>query len=158
MIVKDPDVFARIEKIGEHYRANIMNRYTRRALQAIPLDPGSWSHIETLTEKIDDYKYQEYFFEDLYSQIIAVSKFIFHARTDIQPRIRYLAAEVSHPTDKVYRDLAVNNFAANLKILADLVNELYIKVVAVDKSLSGNKAPSCSKMPELKEIGRFLIG
>jgi hypothetical protein len=158
MTVKDPDIFGAIDRIGVHYRSNIQNRYTRRALQSIPLDPGAWSLIETLTEKIDDYRYQDFSFNDLYSQVIAISKFIFHARTDVLPRIRYLAGEVSHPADKVYRDLAVNNFGANLKILADQVNELYIRTVTVDKRLSGMKPPVCARIPELKEIGRYLVG
>jgi hypothetical protein len=158
MSIKDPDVFALIDKLGQHYRANIVNRYTRRALQSIPIDGSQWNLIESLTEKIDDYRFQGYFVEDLYAQVVAIAKFIFHARTDILPRLRYLVIEVTNPADKVYRDLAVNNFGANLKILADMVNELYVKLVAIDKNESGKRQPAYARIPELREIGRYLIG
>lgn len=76
------------------------------------------------------------------------------------PNMRYLAStgnERVGASDKVFRDMAITNFGPNLKILADKVNELYVKVVAIDKESAGVKSPVFSQIPELKEIGRYLV-
>jgi hypothetical protein len=59
--------------------------------------------------------------------------------------------------DRVFREMAINNFGANLKILADYVNELYIKTVALDKEASGVKQAAYTRIPELGELGRYLV-
>ena len=60
-------------------------------------------------------------------------------------------------TDKVLREMAVNNFGPNLKILADKLNELYVKVAALDKESAGQKPAVYTTITELREIGRYLI-
>lgn len=161
MQVKTPEIFALIEAIGEHFRGNIANRFTRRALSSMILDPGSWNQIEDLTEKVENYRYQGYHLDELYAQILAVARFIYQARRQIGPNLKYLAqasgAERMTESDRVFRDMAVNNFAPNLQILADKVNELFVKVVALDKASAGAKTPVINQIPELKEIGRYLV-
>ena len=124
------------------------------------LDPGTWNLIEELTEKFENYRYQGYHFDEIYSQILAIAKFVYQARRDLLPNMRYLAStgnERVGASDKVFRDMAITNFGPNLKILADKVNELYVKVVAIDKESAGVKSPVFSQIPELKEIGRYLV-
>ena len=43
--------------------------------------------------------------------------------------------------------MAITNFGPNLKILADKVNELYVKVVAIDKENAGQKNPVFPRSP-----------
>lgn len=162
MQVKNPEVFSAIESIGDHYRTNISNRYTRRALSAMSLDPGTWNLIEELTEKSENYRYQGYHFDELYTQILAAARFIYQAKRQILPNLRFLASsgnggERVTESDKVFREMAINNFGPNLKILADKINELYVKVVAIDKEAAGQKPPVFSTIPELREIGRYLV-
>jgi len=162
MQVKNPEVFSAIESIGDHYRTNISNRYTRRALSAMTLDPGTWNLIEELTEKSENYRYQGYHLDELYTQILAAARFIYQAKRQILPNLRFLASssngsERITESDKVFREMAVNNFGPNLKILADKLNELYVKVAALDKESAGQKPPVYSTIPELREIGRYLI-
>jgi hypothetical protein len=161
MQIKNPEIFSLIESIGEHYRTNISNRFTRRALSNMTLDPATWNLIEELTEKSDNYRYQGYHPDELYSQVLAMARFIYQSRRQIQPNLRFLAGSgapgAMSPSDKVFRDMAVNNFAPNLKILADKVNELYLKVVAIDKEAAGQKPPVFSQISELKELGRYLV-
>jgi hypothetical protein len=161
MQLKDPAIFSAVESIGEHYRTNISNRYTRRGISSMTLDAGTWSQIEELTEKVDNYRFQGYHLDELYSQILAMSRFIYQARRDVLPNLRFFTSssrvEKASASDKVFSDMAVNNFGPNLKILADKVNELYVKVVAIDKESAGPKGPVYSQLPELKEIGRFLV-
>jgi len=54
--------------------------------------------------------------------------------------------------------MAINNFSSNLQLLADLLNELYIKLVDLDKQASGGHAPLYTQIPELQDIGRQLVG
>ena len=162
MQIKNPEIFAAIEAIAEHYRSNIANRFTRRAMTSMTLDPGSWALIEELTEKSDNYRYQGYHLDEIYNQILAVARFIYQARRQVLPNLRFLTNSAgvldrATPVDRVFRDMAVNNFGPNLKILADRINELYVKVTAIDKESAGQKAPVYSQIPELREIGRYLV-
>jgi hypothetical protein len=160
MQVKNPEIFTLIEGIGEHFRGNIANRFTRRALSSMTLDPGSWNLIEELTEKLENYRYQGYHFDEIYAQILALARFIYQARRQIGPNLRMLAqsgGERFSESDRVFRDMAVHNFEPNLKILADKVNELFVRIVALDKAAAGQKPPVISQIPELREIGRYLV-
>jgi hypothetical protein len=124
------------------------------------LDPGTWNLIEELTEKVENYRYQGYHFDEIYSQILAMARFVYQARRDILPNIRILASGGNDHiggSDKVFRDMAIANFGPNLKILADKVNELYMKVVTIDKESAGQKSPVYTQIPDLKEIGRYLV-
>ena len=162
MQLKNPEIFSLVESIGEHYRTNISNRFTRRAISTMTLDAGTWNLIEELTEKCDNYRYQGYHPDELYAQVLAMARFVYQARREVLPNLRYLASasggrERISPADKVFRDMAVNNFGPNLKILADKVNELYVKVVAIDKEAAGQKPPIYTQISELREIGRYLV-
>jgi hypothetical protein len=160
MQIKNPEIIAMVEAIGEHFRTNISNRFTRRGISSMVLDPGIWNLIEELTEKVENYRYQGYHLDELYAQILAMARFVYQARRDLLPNIRFLAAgpnEGVGASDKVFRDMAIMNFGPNLKILADKVNELYVKVVTIDKESAGQKNPVFNSIPELKEIGRYLV-
>jgi hypothetical protein len=162
MVLKNPEIFSVIDAVGEHYRTNISTRHTRRALSSMNLDPGTWNLIEELTEKVDTYRYQGYHLDELYSQILAIARFVYQARRQVLPNIRFLAssssgAERSDPGDKVIREMALNNLGPNLKILADKVNELYVKIVSIDKETARQKVPVFSQISELREIGRYLV-
>lgn len=157
MQVKNAEIFSLIETIGQHYRNNIGNRFLRRAMSTMVLEPGNWNLIEILTEKAENYRYQGFHYDELYQQIVAIARFIYEARNSILPNLRHLASPVSSDSDRVYREMAINNFGANLKILADYVNELYVKTVALDKESSGQKPPAYTRLPELSELGRYLV-
>jgi hypothetical protein len=153
MQLKNPEIFSAIESMGEHFRQNISNRFTRRAISTMTLDPGTWNLIEEFTEKSDHYRYQGYHIDELYGQILAMARFIYQARKQIGPNLRYLAqasgGERISDADRVFRDMAVNNFGSNLKVLADRLNELYVKIAEIDREAAGSKPPVYSKIPEL---------
>ncbi len=157
MQVKNAEIFSLIETIGQHYRNNLGNRYLRRAMTSMVLEPGTWNLIELLTEKSENYRYQGFHYDELYQQIVAIARFIFEARTSILPNLRHLVGPTAGDSDRVYREMAINNFGANLKILADYVNELYVKTVSLDKEASGAKPAAYTRMPELAELGRYLV-
>ncbi len=160
MQIQDPEVIRLIERIGDHYKTNIANRYIRPALRYLPLDNQSWDLIDTLTEKIEQYRYQGFHLDELYRQIIAAAHFVSSAKSELIPvlrsRLGILSGQAS--SDKVFREMAISNFPANLQIFADLINELYIKLVSIDKESSAGHTPLYAQIPELQDIGHQLIG
>jgi len=147
-----------IERIGEHYRANISNRFIRPALLQLPLEKQSWDLIELLTEKIEQYRYQGFHLDELYRQIIAASRFVAITRRDMVPTLRNRLSGSGSASDRVLQEMAVNNFASNLQVFADLVNELFVELVELDKADAITRRPLYLSIPELKDIGRLLVG
>jgi hypothetical protein len=156
MQIRDAQVIRLMERIGEHYRTNIANPYLRPALLQLSLEKQTWDLIEVLTET-DQFRYQGFHLDDLYRQIAAAARFVFLARRDLVPSLRNRLSNSSGP-NKVIRDMAVNNFGSNLKVFADLVNELYITLVEIDKINSKGHMPQYLQIPELGDVGRQLVG
>jgi hypothetical protein len=158
MQVRDAQVIRLIERIGEHYRTNISNRFIRPALLQLPLEKQAWDLIEVLTEKIEQYRYQGFYLEDLYRQIAAAARFVAITRRDLAPSLRNRLGGGPAGPDRVLRDMAVNNFSSNLQLFADLLNELFITLVELDKIDSRGHRPLYLQIPELQDIGRMLVG
>jgi len=148
-----------VERIGDHYRTNISNRFIRPTLLQLPLEKQSWDLIETLTEKLEQYRYQGFHLDELYRQVIAAARFVNLTRRDLVPSLRSrLSGGSGAGPDRVLKDMAVNNFASNLQVFADLVNELYVCLVEIDKSDSKGRRPIYMNIPELNDVGRMLVG
>jgi hypothetical protein len=155
--IKDPHIVRLIEQIGEHFRTNISNRFLRPVLLQIQIDKNTWDQIEVLTEKMELYRYQGFHLDELYRQIAACARFIEVARN----RTAIKSRQISLPPgpDKILREMAVSNFSSNLRVFSDLLHELYVSLVELDKSDAGDEQPPVySTMPELYNIGRLLVG
>jgi hypothetical protein len=156
MQVRDAEITRLIERLGDHYRSNIANRFIRPALLQLPMEKQSWDLIDTLTEKIEEYRYQGFNLDELYHQILAMARFISCAKRELLPNLRYRLPGGSG-SDRVLRDMAVSNFSANLKLLTDQLNELYVALVEFDKKTAKNKKPLYLSIPELQDFGRLLL-
>ena len=157
MQIRDAHIVRLVERIGEHYRSNISNRFIRPTLLQLPLEKQSWDLIETLTEKIEQYRYQGFHLDELYRQIMASARFVSVTRRDLLPTMRARFSGGDGP-DKVLRDMAINNFGSNLKLFADLINELYINLVELDRKNTKGRRPLYKSMHELDDVGRLLVG
>lgn len=158
--VKNNDIMTLIERIGEHYRTNIGNRYIRAAFRELPLTQQAWSMIESITEKSEYYNLQGYHYDELYERIMALAEFIYHARKEIAPRLRNLLSyggAVPVGNERILRDMAVNNFGSNLAIMADMVHQLYSMTVDIDINEHKGRTPAYKQIPGLSEIGRYLV-
>jgi hypothetical protein len=159
MQIQDARIIRLIERIGEHYRSNIANRFIRPALLQLQIDNQTWNLIEVLMERGDQFRYQGYELDELYRQIAAAAELIFQARTNLIPGIRNRQSiGVMTGPDKVLRDMAINNFASNLHVLGDLLNELFMLLVEADKVLARGHKPLYAQMPEVADLGQRLIG
>jgi len=156
--IKDAQVMRLIERIGEHYKTNISNRYIRPALLQLQLDKTTWDNIEGLTEKFEHYRYEGFHLDELYRQLDATARFIAATRREVAPSLRYRLSEGgSGGPDKVMRDMAVNTFSANLDLFTKLVCELYYKVKDIDLANASAKGPLYEQMPEFKNLDNMIL-
>ena len=157
--IKDSQVILQIERLGEHYRTNISNRFLRPLLLQLQLDKDTWDQIELLTEKAEMFRYQGYHFDELYRQIYACARLVEAARTNIIPSLRYKLGTLPTGPDKILREMAASNFGSNLQVFADMLNELFILLVSMDKNAVQKKQPPVyTTIPELGNVGRLLVG
>jgi hypothetical protein len=156
-VVKDAYISRLIERIGDHYSSNISNRFIRPALLHLSIEKQTWDLIDALTEKNQQYQYQGYPLDDLYRQVVAAARFVSTTRRELVPSLRSrLSMGGSSGTDKVLRDLAINNFSSNIQLFADLVNEMYAKLVEFDKANAKNKTPVYFSIPGVQDIESML--
>ncbi len=167
MLIKDADISNIIIKINEHFKNNITNRFLRKALLVMEVPQSTWDRLDGLQEKSTYGKIDGYQLQELYEIIISAATFIHHAKKDILPRLKTLVAgsiaaghskDAKEPeSDKILREMAISNFNSNLGIFADMVNELYMKSISLDKEANKNKTCVFEKNPELKQIGQYLV-
>jgi hypothetical protein len=156
MQIQDPQILRLIDRIGEHYRSNVANRFIRPALLQLSIDKQMWSLIDVLMEKAD--RYQDYELGELYRQLVAAAELVFQCRTSLIPGLRSRQTiGVMSGSDKILRDMAMSNFASNLQVLADLLNELFVLLVEADKVQAKGRKPLYAQMPEVSNLGKLLI-
>jgi hypothetical protein len=147
-----------IERIGEHYKTNISNRFIRPALLQLSLDKTTWNLIETLTEKFEQFRYQGLQFDELYRQVAAAARFVSSTRREVAPTLRQRLADAgSSGPDRVLRDMAVNTFSTNLQLLAELLLELYQRLKELDMAIAKDKRPVFQQIPEFGNLEDILM-
>jgi hypothetical protein len=164
--LKDEAIFQLVEKIRDHYHNNINNRFIRKALLMVRVPREIWDALSRLTEETDYHRIQGYHYKELYEQIHAAATFVYHAKSEVQPNLKtFLAAGTdtvfsrskdSAGSENILRNMAINNFPANLGIFTDMINELYVRTVAMDREDHPGEKPIFERMPELKELGKLL--
>jgi hypothetical protein len=155
-VVSNAQVLRILEQIENHYQANIATPFIRPALLQLPLDPQDWTQIEMLTQK--QARNLGFDLNDLYRQVSAAARFISMVRRELLPTLRIRLRNDVPPSHKVFRDMAINNFGSNLKVFADLLNELYLALVELDRQSSRGHMPLYLQMPELLDVGHMLVG
>jgi len=156
--ITDESVVRLIKQLVDHYRTNISNRFIRPVLLQIQFDDVLWNQIESLTERFDQLDYQGYDIEELYRQIAALTKFVDTVRREVAPTLRYrIGNNFADKTDKVLRDMTINNFSSNLQVFAGFIYELYTKLVEIDTEAAKGKSPIYKKHTELDDIKEKLL-
>lgn len=156
--IKENHIFDLIEKIINHFRQNINNHYLHKVLLTMSVQGAVWSSLEKLEDKYAFFKAQGYTFKDLYETIYSAALFIHHMKTELKPQIRPLVTRLVNSegaNSRVVQTMLINNFPSNVAVYSDMINELYLNVVELDKKRNGNHA-IYKKHPELQEIGGYL--
>ncbi|MBN2735714.1 MAG: hypothetical protein JXR70_01955 [Spirochaetales bacterium] len=165
MQIKDSDIFTLIEKINDHYKNNINNRFLRKALLMMTISQSTLDRIDGIDDRMSYARHEGFRFQEIYDFILASASFVSSAKKEIAPRLKSLVSgtsvsgrtELKSEGDKILQNMAVSNFSSNLGILADMINELYLKTVATDRKMHENKNCEFEKNPELKNVGQLLI-
>jgi hypothetical protein len=156
--IRDVQIVQLVERIGEHYRSNITNRFIRPILLQLPLEKQNWDLLEVLTDKVDNFRYQGFLLDELYREIVAAARFVALARKEIVPTLKKrIEKNGAGESDKVLQDMAVNAFGSNLQLFAELVYELYISLVELDKQNAKGFQPLYARLPELQDISVLLL-
>jgi hypothetical protein len=121
------------------------------------MDKMAWDNLEILTEKMEEWKYQGFHLDELYRQIASAARFVSLARRDLAPSLRNRLGPSSGGSDKVLREMAINTFSSNVRVFADLLNELYVNLVELDKAAAKGRKPLYQQMPELADVGSQLV-
>jgi hypothetical protein len=130
----------------------------RPLLLQLQFDKSTWDQIELLTERVELFRYQGFHLDELYRQVFACARFVESARNNIIPTIKSKLVSNPNSPDKILREMAANNFASNLQIFADYLNELFINLTEMDKNTAKGSTPVYTQMPELTNVGRLLVG
>ena len=153
--MKDGEVLKLIDRIGEHYHNNINNRYVRQALLNTSIDRQTWERVENLAGVSEYARLNGYQYSELYDMVIGAARFVSRIRKEVVPNLR---TSLTGGADRdVLRDMVINNYEANLGIYADMINEVYLKAVSLDRDENPPGRCVFDKTPELKEIGKLLI-
>jgi hypothetical protein len=157
MIVKDTDVTALIHKVADQYNNNIATRFIRPLLNDVLSEEGLVRGVTALTERTDSLVAQGIHIDELYSLILSMARFVYLVRQNVMPNMRSQTGGPGTDANRIYREMAMNNFSANVSVLADLINELYLKAVAYDKAHCPKGTPVYKEIAGLAEIGRYLV-
>ena len=157
MPVFNYEIFDKLDELKKQYDSNMSNSFIRSALISLDLPYEIRSGIEGITDKLDFYKTQGYKFEELYNGIYGMAQFIYKARVQVVPRLKNNPgfSDIS-ASERVLAGMAADNLKANLNILADRLNDLYLSVVRLDVESHKVKPPVYRRMPELEKIGTLL--
>ena len=151
--IKDAYVLRLVERISDHFRANISNNFLRPALLQVSLDKETWDQVEALTEKYERFHYQGFQLYELYRQVAAAARFIHVIRIEIAPTLRFRLTNTGPggSEDRVLRQMAIANFSSNLSEFAVMINDLYLRLVEIDKTTAKGKKPLFHQIPELAD-------
>jgi len=155
--VFDYAIFDKLDELKKQYESNMSNGFIRSALLSLDLSYEVRGGIEGLTDRLDYFKHQGYRFEELYNGVYGMAVFIYRARVEVVPHLKNSPAfsRVSD-SEKILASMAANNLNANLDLLSDRVNDLYLSVVKVDIDSHKVKSPVYERMPELGNLGKLL--
>jgi len=159
MLVDDKIIAEIIIRIGRYYNENIATRFLRPVFAQILSDIDLSRHIVDLTEHSEDFVLQGFHLDDLYYDIIAMTRFIYSVKRDILPNISSLAKEntkKASATDKVYRNMAFSNLGPNLNVLASMVMDLYNAAREYDKKHAVRGRLVARRIAGLADLERLL--
>ena len=155
MATKDTAIFGIVERIGEHYKKNIDNRFVRDSLTRLTLERGDRDHINTITELPDYIRIQGFDYYDLYEKILALARLVRQIHREVLPNISRASRKIGGSQEEVLRSMAFSTYGVNVAVLADLIAELYVKTVEIDKR-DNSADPVHYHIPELKNLSQML--
>ncbi len=159
MQIQSQELFQKLERLAEHYNGNVASPYVKAEFPSLTLSSQDWDEIELVTVRQELFKHQGYHLDELYLKLLALARLVRAARTQIGAGLKrriVMRMAGRSPSEKVMAEMSAANFLPNLKILADLVLDLYGYVKRVDATQNGGKTLSLASVPEARDIDNLL--
>jgi len=159
MQYRSQELFQKIEALAAHYKTNIFSPSLKAALSNLPLSRRDNDEVELLVARIDVFRHQGYHLDELYLKLLALARFVKMAQAQWNGGLKaqIVARHSTRPAaERVMAEMVVNNFPANLAVLADKVFELYEMTRTEDRAQNGGKTKALAGVPEAKEIPALL--
>lgn len=160
MLVKDNEIFERVEKLKNLYNNIVHNQIIRKRLLEASISMDTWVNIEELFDNNHLYQINGYDLERLYSQIISLVSFYNTFKKDVVESLKKvpdIMIERMDPHNKMLFKMTLGAIDYNVKGFADLIADLYHKATNADKKAHGQDEAIYKSFPQLKDIGRSLI-
>ncbi len=157
MAVQDYEINTQIDRIADHVDTILNNAFIRKSLSRIVISHEYQAGMDILLSRSEAYKINGYLFDEIYRGILGLAMWSYRARTEMLPELKYhLSGESMPEMDRIREQMALENLKSNLNILADIINNLYVKTVAADKASHKRKPPVYLRIKELGNLGQFL--
>ena len=153
--INDPEISGLILRLSEHFTQNVATRFIRPYLTPIMSDSSIDRRISDLTDDPMDAADRGIDAADLYLQINAIAHFINNVRTSVLPSLSRSLGGSASDSQRVFRNMAISNFAPNVDLLEQYTKELFAAVIRYDKSHSKGKL-LYEKIPENLQTAQFL--
>ena len=157
MPVQDYEINTQIDRIADHVDTILNNTFIRKALTRIVISHEYQAGMDILLSRSEAYKINGYLFDEIYRGVLGLAIWSYRARTEVLPDLKYhLSGESMPEMDRIREQMALENLKSNLNILADAINNLYVKTVSADKASHKRKPPVYQRLKELENLGQLL--
>lgn len=157
MPVQDYEINTQIDRIADHVDTILNNTFIRKALTRIVISHEYQAGMDILLSRSEAYKINGYLFDEIYRGVLGLAIWSYRARTEVLPDLKYhLSGESMPEMDRIREQMALENLKSNLNILADAINNLYVKTVSADKDSHKLKPPVYQRLKELENLGQLL--
>ena len=157
---RSSELFKKLELMANHYKHNVASPVIKGEFPSLKLARRDWDEIELITERQELYRYQGYYLDDLYLKLLALARFVKHAKTQWGSNVKNLVATryASRPaSERTNAVMVAGNFVPNLSLLGEMVLELFYIVRKEDSDQNHGKPTALNLVPEAKEIEALLV-
>ncbi len=160
MVVRDAEISQSVEKLKALYQNLRGNVILRKRMNDSQVPREVWTNVDDLLLERQHVQTNEYSLERLYQQILALVSLYEALRDEIAPSLKKTPSGYVNAMEQGTRMLfkmTVGNLDLNLKNLADLTGELYMKAVQADKAAAAGRTAVYERTKGLSEVGRKLV-
>ncbi len=151
------EIDRQIETVADRYDIIMSNSFLRKSLAKIVIPHEFQNGKDILLSRSENYRLNGYMFNELYRGILGMAMWVYRARTEVLPELKYHLSDGNiSPSDRVREQMALENINSNLGILTDELNNLYVHTVEADKASHKLKPPVYQRTPELENLGQLL--
>ena len=155
MILKDKLIKEKIAELSSHYHLFYNNQFIKYYLLDAKISKNIWIDIECLMNSVNDFETSGCELENLYEQISSFVTFITVMQNEVIPKMlneENLQSKKLSATNKVLYKMTLNNLPENIRILINMINELYNTLKGIDISMNGEDSALYSNLSYLKKI------